>query len=308
MNLCQTCVIFVLLPGQSSGAIMQNAYRKEDDIQLNLFFLLALGFLFVFAWVLQSEYYFNADVSWLVMASRRLLKGGSYTEDFFELNPPLILYLYLPAVKLTQWFALSVPLAVRLYVFCLAALSLSLSMMSLQKIFPVSEKAAIRVMVLILTGLLLIFPLSGFSQREHFMLLLTLPYFFLLAARLESGRPCREWVAVVVGGLAAIGFCIKPYYLLVFGMVEGVAFCSRPTFRQLIRPETVTIGLIAVLYPLIIYLRHPDYLQTVLPLVTANYYANVKTPLRLFLKNQNLVIPCYAAIFYCLMVSRTRCR
>lgn len=264
--------------------------------------------IFLLAWHLQEDYYFNADVGWLLIASKRLLAGGSYARDFFELNPPLILYLYAPAVWCTALLHLSPSIGLRLYVFCLATLSIFLSRNRLQAIFSQKEGLVVEAGTLLLAGLFLVYPLSGFGQREHLVILLTMPYFLLLASRLEGSRRCPLPLALLIGAMAATGFCIKPYFLLVFVCCELYGCWVERRVRAVLRPESLLVVGLAGLYPIAVWIGHPDYLQKVLPLVVANYYRETRTPLALMLNNKNLVTPFIAAGFVFLAWPWLTCR
>jgi hypothetical protein len=76
------------------------------------------------AWLTQSSLMFNSDASWLMLATKRWLTGGNYTHDFFEINPPMILYIYTPAVYLADLLHSSAAIALRIYIIILIAVSL----------------------------------------------------------------------------------------------------------------------------------------------------------------------------------------
>ncbi|MDH5555850.1 MAG: hypothetical protein OEZ03_00795, partial [Alphaproteobacteria bacterium] len=53
---------------------------------------------FVAAAILQLLYVLpNHDSVWLLVAAERMLDGGTYERDFFEVNPPLAILLHAPA-------------------------------------------------------------------------------------------------------------------------------------------------------------------------------------------------------------------
>src|SRR5579863_3174306 len=90
---------------------------------------------FVFSWIIQSTVLFSWDVSWGLHEAARLLAGGVYGKDFFELTPPMFLYVYLPSVLLTKYFHISNVIALRSYLFVLSAVSLLVSGYFCKKIF-----------------------------------------------------------------------------------------------------------------------------------------------------------------------------
>src|SRR3990167_3728179 len=100
------------------------------------FFTIMLCGIYTLAWLMQTNLFMNVDVNWLIHASQRLLKGGSYTKNFFETTPPLILFLNVPPIIVSKLCSVSIVLVFRLYIFLLASLSLFLCAISLRQIFP----------------------------------------------------------------------------------------------------------------------------------------------------------------------------
>ena len=72
--------------------------------------LLLLPFL-TLAVVLQYRLAWNMDVAWLVHAAASLMDGGRLFHDIIESNPPLILFLSMPAVALSRLSGLSLEFA-----------------------------------------------------------------------------------------------------------------------------------------------------------------------------------------------------
>ena len=62
--------------------------------------------------------------------------------------------------------------------------------------------------------MVLFFPGYDFGQREHWALLLTLPYVVARSRRI-SGATISNTAGFAVGFAACLGFCFKPYFLLV---------------------------------------------------------------------------------------------
>lgn len=88
---------------------------------MKLFFQskLLIVLLLIFSVLIQSHIILNEDVLWLVTATQRLLAGGSYVNNFFETNPPLILYLYTPAVLLVKYIHVTIGVAIYSLTFLL---------------------------------------------------------------------------------------------------------------------------------------------------------------------------------------------
>jgi hypothetical protein len=236
------------------------------------FFFWALAiFLYGMAWLLQAELFLSWDVSWLMLAAERLLKGGTYTNDFFETNPPLILWLYLPPVVFSQWLVLDAALLLRLYIFLLATLSLGLCINLSAKIFSEKEAFLAQIFIIAILSCFLLLPIYEFGQRDHLLVILTLPYFLLLTLRLKE-KPFPIYYVVLVGLLAAIGFSIKPHFLAALILVEGYFMWRKSSFRALVRVETGLIASFVLFYLAAIFYFFPDYLFFMVPFSLRLYY------------------------------------
>ena len=53
-------------------------YVKKNLFPVGLFSI------FIGGWLIQQAILFNCDVAWLSEASKRMLHGGTYLNDFFE--------------------------------------------------------------------------------------------------------------------------------------------------------------------------------------------------------------------------------
>ncbi len=69
----------------------------------------------------------NHDVAGHLVAARRVLAGESLYTDYLEMNPPLIIGLYLPAALLAAGMSVPLVMAARLLALLIIGLSLALS-------------------------------------------------------------------------------------------------------------------------------------------------------------------------------------
>ena len=61
-------------------------------------FVSALVGIYMLSWMIEANMLVSGDISLGLQESMRLFSGGSYGKDFFEVNPPLFLYLYMPPI------------------------------------------------------------------------------------------------------------------------------------------------------------------------------------------------------------------
>src|SRR5580693_6445502 len=91
-----------------------------------IIFTIIISGILLFSWEIQNHLILNSDVSCLTYAASKLLLGGTYSNDFFEINPPLIIYLYTPVVLLKQMMSINTFSALQIYVATISFISLFL--------------------------------------------------------------------------------------------------------------------------------------------------------------------------------------
>lgn len=224
------------------------------------FFLLVI---FVMSGFIQQHIVFNRDVSWLLEASNRLFLGGNYLQDFYENNPPWVLYFYLPPVMLTHVASIHLFSAFQIYVFLLVIFSLALSYPLIKKIFA-DDQTLGQIFFVTLAFIFLFIPSHEFGQRDHLLLVGAFPYFLLMVGRLE------DWVvnpklAIAIGILAGSVFLLKPFFIPMMLLLEGALFIKKRRMGSFIRSETIAMFFLGLLYFILIVARHQDYIQEIMP-------------------------------------------
>src|SRR5690606_37448664 len=114
------------------------------------------------------------------------------------------------------------------------------------------------------------YPGSEYAQREHLMIVATLPYLLLAQARIERHETARSLV-LSTALFAAVGFALKPHFLMIPLLVEALVVVNigwRAALRDLV-PWTLTATLLA--YATFVVLVTPDYLTLVVPLAMDSY-------------------------------------
>src|SRR5687768_13008857 len=96
--------------------------------------------IFISGIMLQSYSFITHDVSWLLHATKRFLHGGTYLSDFFEINPPMAIYIHIPPLLLARFLHLDPIIAFRLCIFFIVLLSLFLSAYLLKKLIKPTDR------------------------------------------------------------------------------------------------------------------------------------------------------------------------
>jgi hypothetical protein len=184
------------------------------------------------------------DQIWTLWIGRQLLGGADLYRDIIEVNPPLWFWMAVPQA------AIGIPSRLVVSGFFAAVIALSLWLIPARYRLP--SLAAFTLL-----------PLLDFGQREHFSLIATAPYIFLIAAR-AKGEIVRHTLAI--GLFAALGFALKPHFALVPIALELLIWSERR-----LRSETVAIAACAILYAAAVVLFAPEYLTETVPMLLEAY-------------------------------------
>lgn len=231
--------------------------------------------IFYSAYCMQTILLVHGDVSYLLTVSQQMLDGGKYGFDFFETNPPLILYLYSIPLTISKYVSVDLIFTFRLWVLTLILISSGLSFCLLRKLIH-QKRVLYPVVVALLFGFLFL-PADEFGQREHLFYVLVMPYVFLKAQRLEALR-ISPVLSLIVGVMAGIGFAIKPFFLIPLAFIELYSVLQKRTLNTLFQAETICVLLICVSYLVSTYYFQPGYFKIIMPLVNQLYFPGIREP------------------------------
>lgn len=240
------------------------AFHIRQRVPLDAALILAACALL--AAVIQSFFIpIDADVSWLITVSERVLAGQRLYVDLFEVNPPASVWLYLPMVWLAQLAGLR-PEAVVAATAIAAALCASVATLQVAARLRQPPPAAALAAVLAFTTLIL--PGGLFAQREHFAALLALPSLATLALIADRQRISRT--SSLAAGLAAgLVIVIKPHFALALLPAAFWAACRARALRPLL-PGVVGATLLILAYAAALLAFARAYLDY-LPLLSGTY-------------------------------------
>lgn len=226
-------------------------------------------------YIIQSNTYLYMDQAFILHTAQQFLEGQRYGQSIFEPNPPMIFYLQMPALLIAKFFHINLLIAFRLYLIAVCIISLFITRYLLIQIF-FSQPQLIYLFSYVLFFNFLILPANQFGQRECFMMMLTLPYLFSAALKLNQQK-ISTGLAVVVGIMAGIGFSIKPHFLTTLVLIELYFIFKKRHLFGWVRIESIIIAVIMFSYLCVILIIYPAYLKDVLPLWWSHYIV-VKQP------------------------------
>jgi hypothetical protein len=207
--------------------------------------------------VISPIYFFipiTHDAAWQMWIGRQMAHGANLYTDIIEVNPPLWFWISVPLARTAELLHVR-SLAVLIAFFLLAiAGSLWLVRRIKSESLPLWPMAAA-----------MLFPLRHFGQREHFILIFAIPYVLLIARR-ERGESVSGRLATLIGACGALAFALKPQFAILPLLLELWAWRARR-----LRPETITLGVAALVYVALIFVFERDFLTAAIPLVMAAY-------------------------------------
>ncbi|MCB1828448.1 MAG: hypothetical protein KDH94_08460, partial [Coxiellaceae bacterium] len=234
--------------------------------------------------IIQSNIYLGWNMGWRLHVTQQFLAGGNYVTNFMDINPPFLIYEYIPAVLLAKWTGLSAVASLRITVYLFAILSLALCHRIIQETFPIKDNAF---KDSILVGLAIIFflaPNTAFSQREHLILLFISPY-LLYATLLARGKAPSKQLAIITGCFAAIGFCTDLSFLGVFLLTEIFLMIKHRRWKTCLRIDTGIVLTVLAAYISSIFIWTPNYIHIIFPLVISLFTKTFHDPLKIILLN-----------------------
>jgi hypothetical protein len=231
-------------PGRLRRALeaLQRALLENSRV----YWLLTALMVLLSAVVVLLHFPINHDVAAHLDYVGRVLDGERLYVDIVEINPPLIFYLYFPPVLVARWLGvLDIPCTQWFVTLTAVGLALLLYRVMSRVNVP-AEPGARRCLLWVVLQLYLPFSVADFGQREHLMLMLIAPYLFAVPA---VGRvPLSGPLALLVGGLAGLGFSLKPHFALLWVLAETYLFLVRKERRAFLRPENLILCGVAVAY------------------------------------------------------------
>jgi hypothetical protein len=219
----------------------------------------------------QSNVYLNHDVGWVLYSSGLMLDGKVFSRDIIEANPPLIYYLNLPPALAAKITGIQSATAFRLYIIGLVNFCLVLCWRAMHSCEGTRQNVPLRGFIATAAISWLVLPGREFGQREHLALFLTTPYLLVTAAQL-SGEQKSRYLRFTCATFAAIGYSLKPYFLVVPLLVESYSFLTTKPLRSRPRLELLTMLGVGALYAVSIPVVAPDYMSKIIPMFRMIYW------------------------------------
>ena len=212
----------------------------------------------------------NHDAAALLHYAQRWLAGERLYVDLIDVNPPLVFVLDLFPALIARLTPIPATSALTLCVLAWIGFGFALSW-RLLRVMPGTVSGIHRYLFPpLFLFLMIVYPGSEFAQREHLMIVATLPYLLLAQARLE-GRATERSIMLATTLFAAIAFALKPHFLLIPLLIEALVAARLGSRRALRDPIPWTLAAVFLAYGAFILFVTPSYLTLVVPLAMVSY-------------------------------------
>jgi hypothetical protein len=218
------------------------------------------------------------DEAFYLVCGSRIARGEVPYRDFFDINPPLVMYVSTVPALLARILHVSTIPVFTVMVTLLSACSALLADSTFRRLRPdASALERLVVAVVPLGPCALNIGAIDPGQREHLFVLLYYPFMLERIARFNASPSPSSVAAFGRGVLGAIGVCIKPYFLLPALAVEAGLLAITRRWRTLIAAEVAGAIVFGAAYAahflLLPATSREAFFHRVLPLVLQGYGA-----------------------------------
>ncbi len=190
----------------------------------------------------------NYDTAFYLYTGRLLLEGKLLYVDWLDINPPLASYLSVIPNLAARALHIHVIPTFSLLVFGLVAWSsLSIRKRLLSDAVGADRASAAAILICWVLYSFYVYQENDFGQRDHLCVLLFAPYFVFRWVRWETGEGSPT-IGAALGFVAAVGVCLKPYFLLLPIFCESYWLLRHRTLRPLFQAETAVFVVTGLAY------------------------------------------------------------
>ncbi len=219
------------------------------------------------AFFIQMPLVLNADLGWLLTLDEKILDGRKLGVDIFESNPPLSVYMYMPAVLLGRVTGI----APEFIVIALVLVEIAGALIIIDRAASAAglAQAERSASTWTLAFLLAILPGIIFGQREHMAVIALTPLVAITAMRWRGFEPGR--ISILAGLGAGLSIGVKPFLILVIGLPIILNAVRRRSLGPLFVPEAWAVAGVGLCYAAAIAFLFRAYLFNYVPMVSEAY-------------------------------------
>lgn len=227
--------------GEEKSAVRVDPLVSANNYPITLLIIPAIVILGQLIYMLlQWQDFVNYDCAYYFLCAKKILDGKQPFVDFVDLLPPLIFYLSVPPVWLSQLLKVPIATVWSITVWCTIVLSFLASLLLVRSARDISGRDWLAIAPL-MCGFLLFNLILGFhfGQREHIFVLTFFPIYLMRWLRWTSpsaqigtvSKDVNKWLAIVCGSACAVAIFVKPQFLILPVLLE-LYFSQTPMHQK----------------------------------------------------------------------------
>lgn len=226
--------------------------------------------IFTTFWIyVQSNYFIDSDLGWLLQCLEKFLAGGAYSTDFYETNPPLSFLVYLPVVPFLHLDAGAIKLALHL-IFITYALIANICVVALLKRLGFEKPLITTIFCALVFAQT--WGTGFFCLSKDYLILCFLPALSLAQYQITTQHPKPNLLLIFACVLGGIAICLKPHYgIIAAGFFIHRLIKTKKISSVLCSIDFITLLICGITYLVFTQLFFPDFLSVVLPEVSSMY-------------------------------------
>ncbi len=267
---------------------LAKTFSANNSATFAIFAITALS-LFV-----QSNRDIGHDSATYIEVAQKMLKGGIYYQDFFELNFPLSFYLTVIPVAIAQMLAISPIITVTIFVNLLGIIAVFLVKNILKNHHFENSKLLRNLIIISLAASFFLRPMvmhfNEFFTKTSYFLIFFLPYFALQI--IDKKTKSAE---IFCGILAALIIALKPNYALLIAIVELYNLSEKRSIKSAFCLRNFTTLTTLIIYFLVIFFWQNDYLQY-FQTISQTYFLAALSRIEMILKQDIFPLICILSV------------
>ncbi len=261
---------------------------------LTIFYSLGLAIVFSLWFLVQAQYAFNGNISWLLIAADRLVSGKSLLTQIYETNPPLSILIYTPHVIVARLLNISLVTGA-LYTTAIFSMLSVWAVHTILRPFSVLNNMQRGLFVLAYAIGITAVTTVYFSDREHLMTLGIMPLLLCQCAMNANINLPRKLILPTLF-IGAICILVKPHYGILSFILWGYSLFQHKNLKTILRADFLILSATTISYIIVLTTLFSQYTYGILPDVWALYLGQ-KDPAT-SMQTISLFLMLYIALFF----------
>ncbi|MBX9666587.1 MAG: hypothetical protein K2X93_03165 [Candidatus Obscuribacterales bacterium] len=237
-----------------SSSIIHRADRIMDPLKSRRGATLVISICITMVMLIRAYYWLNhpllsfPDQSAYLYMADLLLQGQIPYLDFFEWNPPLIMYLSIIPVLISKVVPIHPVLSLNLSIICLTFIA-SISAVKLADRYLDNDSQFVISIAVILGATYFNFAQEfDAAEREHIFMVAYTPFMLVRYINWTTEKKVTKVASILTGLLAGVAIALKPQFAFAFLSQEIVFYLQNRDWKRLFFPEMLAVAFVHVTY------------------------------------------------------------